>query len=79
MGSLPVTTFTMREWDRSPSPVFEAARQATVHITTRGQTTYVMLPFEEYCRLTGSDPESLTSEICAAAASKRSKSRRTPR
>jgi PHD/YefM family antitoxin component YafN of YafNO toxin-antitoxin module len=60
---MPVTTMTSRQLDRNPSRVFEAARQAPVYITTRGRTTHVMITFEEYCRLTGSDPEALASEV----------------
>jgi hypothetical protein len=60
---MPVTTMTMRQLDRSPRRAFEAARQAPLHLTTYGRTTHVMITLEEYCRLTGSDPEALASEI----------------
>jgi hypothetical protein len=60
---MPVTTITSMEFRRKTPQATTAARQGPVHITTRGRTTHVMITFEEYCRLTGSDPETLASEI----------------
>jgi hypothetical protein len=61
---MPVTTLTSTELHRSLfNSLSMAVQQGPVNITTHGRTTHVLVSFEEYCRLTGRDPEALASEI----------------
>jgi PHD/YefM family antitoxin component YafN of YafNO toxin-antitoxin module len=61
---MPVTTITSTEFRRSTfRGLSVAAKRGPVHITTRSRTTHVLISFEEYCRLTGNDPETLASQI----------------
>lgn len=49
-----ITTLSSREFNQDASRAKKAARQGPVIITDRGKPAHVLLSFEEYQRITGS-------------------------